>query len=223
MKKAISFSLFGNRDIYNVGLYDNIRLANEWYEDYDIHIFHDDSIDPGLLSLASEKVVFHRLDCPKVPGYFWRFFLVDDKTYNIVLSRDLDSRLSLREKSAVDHWIASGKSLHVMRDHQEHNFPIMAGMWGVRTERVRFNMTASIQEFADTYADIHKKISDQIYLKQLYATFQNDILAHDDWFRCADAIQFPMDRVEARFVGEIYNHFNEPKYVYSAAGVATLR
>lgn len=223
MKKAISFSLFGNHDIYNAGLFDNIRLANECYKDYDVHIYYDDSIDLALLSLASEKVFFHHVDCPKVPGYFWRFFLVDDKTYDIVLSRDLDSRLTLREKAAVDHWIASGKTLHIMRDHQEHNFPIMAGMWGIRTEKLHFNITASIKDFANTCADIHKKISDQLYLKQLYALFQNDILAHDDWLRCADAVRFPTERVGTGFVGEIYNQFNEPKYVYSAAGVAILR
>ena len=34
---------------------------------------------------------------------------------------NINTRLSLREKSAVDHWITSGKIIHVMRDHPSHS------------------------------------------------------------------------------------------------------
>ena len=37
------------------------------------------------------------------------------------LMRNLDSRLSIREKLAVDEWVSSGKRFHVMRDHPSHS------------------------------------------------------------------------------------------------------
>ena len=216
MKKAISFSLFGNHAIYNVGLTENIRLANELYPDYDIHIYYDDSIDLQLLDLASNKVFFHPVSYPSIPGYFWRFFLIDDKTYDVVLPRDLDSRLSLREKIAVDCWVSSSKALHIMRDHQEHDFPIMAGMWGIKSKMVSFNIIDSIRDFSEIFVDINKKISDQIYLQQIILPlFQQDALAHDNWLRSNFSVRFPTDRIESQFVGEIYTSLNQPKYVYS--------
>ncbi|HPC77997.1 MAG TPA: hypothetical protein PK811_06665, partial [bacterium] len=44
--------------------------------------------------------------------------------------RDTDSRLNPREADAVEEWIESGKSFHIMRDHPQHNVPICGGMWG---------------------------------------------------------------------------------------------
>ena len=45
--------------------------------------------------------------------------------------RDLDSRLSFREKMAVDEWVESGLRFHVMRDHPSHSmWPMSGGMWG---------------------------------------------------------------------------------------------
>ena len=42
---------------------------------------------------------------------------------------------------AVDEWIKSGKSLHVMRDHPAHRIPagtnqmsILGGMWGLKSK-----------------------------------------------------------------------------------------
>merc|ERR1719181_2466889 len=63
-------------------------------------------------------------------GAFWRFLVNDDPSIKLYLIRDLDSTPSLREKAAVDEWIASGLPFHAMRDHPWHGVPIMGGMWG---------------------------------------------------------------------------------------------
>ena len=68
-----------------------------------------------LLALGSEIRIL------PVPGdwsgMFWRFAAIDDHDVEVMLSRDTDSRLTLREKAAVDDWLSSGKLFHVMRDH----------------------------------------------------------------------------------------------------------
>ena len=35
----------------------------------------------------------------------------------IMMPRDTDTRIFLREKLAVDEWLKSGKLIHIMRDH----------------------------------------------------------------------------------------------------------
>ena len=50
----------------------------------------------------------------------------------MVLSRDLDSRLSAREEAATQEWLHSGLAVHAMRDHPHHTQPLMGGMWGAR-------------------------------------------------------------------------------------------
>jgi len=63
-------------------------------------------------------------------GTFWRFYAAADA--DVMICRDVDSRLGLREKFAVDEWLESDKDCHIMRDNEEHGAPICAGMWGAR-------------------------------------------------------------------------------------------
>jgi hypothetical protein len=61
----------------------------------------------------------------------WRFLVASDPNIERYVIRDIDSRISRREKLAVDEWIASGKQFHVMRDHPSHsNNAMSGGMWG---------------------------------------------------------------------------------------------
>ena len=64
----------------------------------------------------------------------WRFFPTLDPQVDILLSRDLDSRISRREVDAVTEWLESGKAVHVMRDHPGHDTPMLGGMWGTRLD-----------------------------------------------------------------------------------------
>ena len=51
---------------------------------------------------------------------------------DLFASRDLDSRFSDREFSAVEDWLRSDKDFHLMRDHIGHGTEILGGMWGVK-------------------------------------------------------------------------------------------
>ena len=48
------------------------------------------------------------------------------------MSRDLDCRFGERENGAVQDWLHSDKSIHVMRDHIKHDFPIVGCCWGTK-------------------------------------------------------------------------------------------
>ena len=72
----------------------------------------------ALESLGFNLNVFPRL---------WRFLPVLDPNVAVMLSRDADSLVSEREADAVNEWIKSGTSLHVMRDHGLHCISMLAG------------------------------------------------------------------------------------------------
>ena len=51
---------------------------------------------------------------------------------DLYVSRDPDSRLSDREHAAVQDWLNSDPSIHVMRDHPKHDFSIVGCSWGTK-------------------------------------------------------------------------------------------
>jgi hypothetical protein len=44
--------------------------------------------------------------------------------------RDLDSRFTAREASAVEEWLSIDQPIHSMRDHPNHNTPLLGAAWG---------------------------------------------------------------------------------------------
>ena len=65
---------------------------------------------------------------------YGRFLPLVDPQVSVMVSRDLDSRLTAREQAAVEDWLETGLSFHVMRDHISHSKEILAGMWGARLD-----------------------------------------------------------------------------------------
>ena len=50
---------------------------------------------------------------------------------DILLSRDLDSRITFRELAAVQEWLTTpDKSIHAMRDNPAHNIGLLGASWG---------------------------------------------------------------------------------------------
>ena len=83
----------------------------------------------ALQSLDNSEVVF----MPSRGGWeglFWRFYPASQDDVEVLLCRDTDCRLGRREKAAVERWLASDRDFHIMRDHPEHDTPILGGMWG---------------------------------------------------------------------------------------------
>jgi hypothetical protein len=107
-----------------------------------MRIYHDGGAGAMDAELAAELdrrgvELVDMSSSPLTNKMTWRFTAASDPTVGRFLSRDLDSRLSFREKAAVDEWVASGKAFHVMRDHPEHaTFAMSGGMWGATGEAI---------------------------------------------------------------------------------------
>jgi hypothetical protein len=85
----------------------------------------------------------------------WRFLVADDPTVAAFVIRDADSRVSLRDRWAIEEWLASPGSppFHVVRDHPSHaNYPLMGGTWGARTAVFRGPLPPLSQILGDYYS-----------------------------------------------------------------------
>ncbi len=132
--KLITFSLFGDAELYCRGAVENARLAKEIYPDWVARFYVADDVPKKyteqIRSHGAQVVMRERRNT--YDGLRWRFAPLMERDVEAWVSRDCDSRLNWREKAAVDEWLRTDKSLHIMRDAYNHTYPIMAGMFGIQ-------------------------------------------------------------------------------------------
>jgi len=204
MSKYLSFSLWGDKPLYNIGAIRNAEIWKTIYPEWDMIVYYDNSVPKETIdSLVSLNVTTIDMTNSGTYGMFWRFFAVSLPNCELAIFRDTDSRISIREKMAVDEWIESKKSLHVMRDHPAHGIPygnnslgILGGMWGIK------NGTIPLMDMMQNFFSSGKVMvygDDQRFLKSVYSILENDRCTHDDFF---EKKPFPIKRENGRFIGE---------------------
>ena len=133
-KRVISYSLYDNDQRYTDGALENVELMPTIYPDWEIYIYHDTTVPSNIIDkLTKYKYVkmINMFNSSIGNKMSWCFLVASDTDVERYVIRNIDTRISLREKSAVDDWITSGKIFHVMRDHPSHSqYPINSGMWG---------------------------------------------------------------------------------------------
>ena len=171
-QKVISYVFYGDSESKNHktrryfdGIKSNLELMKKLYgSSWIMRLYYD--LDPAdhqlMLQLCDLACADPQLDLCNVrslPGtpvvdassmfaMNWRFFPTLDPQVDILLSRDLDSRISQREVDAVTEWMESGKLVHVMRDHPQHNTPMLGGMWATRMDIVdKINIRKEMKEY----------------------------------------------------------------------------
>lgn len=170
-KRIISFALWGQKNTYNRGAIDNVKLAEKYYPGW-ICRFYCAADAPAYEELL-------RLDCEvvlKEPveswfNLFWRCSAAADPEAEYCIFRDCDSRLNPREVGAVKEWLDSGKSLHIMHDSRDHSkTAIMSGMWGIEGGWLP-NIEIMIERWiAERYtSSFHKKVGhvDEMFLQEV--------------------------------------------------------
>jgi len=185
--KVISFCLWGNIKRYVYGLIRNIEIASKLYPDWICYVYlHSKSVNPNVISIIKKfhnTKVFLKNDDYIRPKRFmlWRLEPILDINVELFISRDIDTRIQLREILAVDEWVKSKKILHIMRDHPQHYPKILGGMYGIRPH---FNMRKkdwldSIEKFYEIYGE---STDDQKYLElYLYNSIDSkNIFIHDE-------------------------------------------
>lgn len=212
MKKIISFSLWGDNPKYTIGAIRNAELTPIIFPDWVSRFYCGKSVPKDitekLKSLPHTEVITMDEDGDWT-GMFWRFYACEDS--DIMLSRDTDSRLSNREKLAVDEWLESDKDFHIMRDHPYHNTEILGGMWGMRN-----GILKNIKELIGNYTKGVFWQVDQNFLKEIiYPLVVNNNFTHDSFFNYnANSKPFSSERINREFVGDVFdeNENRHPDY-----------
>lgn len=136
--KLLSYSLFGDAELYTLGMVANARLAPVVYPGWRVRVYLGAGVPAAVVRVLERRGVEivdrgqRPLRGPWEP-LFWRFEAAGDPGVEAFAVRDADSRIGARERAAVAEWEASGKRFHAMRDHPFHGVPMLAGMWGGRS------------------------------------------------------------------------------------------
>ena len=226
--KIISFSLWGDNPKYCVGAVKNAELARQIYPDWVSRFYCGTSVPSettiallqhgnGWKQVAFQDDVFSKWQ--SVDGLTevvflpdqgdWRMMLnrftpIEETDVEVMISRDCDSRLSLREKTAVDEWLISDKSFHTMHCHFHHSVPILGGMFGIKK-----GLFSELSRHAIEWARSHESRwqIDQDFLKEVvWPIVQHDTLNHADFHTNIWPGQpFPTPMEAGHFIGATYD------------------
>lgn len=204
MNKIISISVWGDNPRYTIGFKRQYELCKEFYPDWKIKLYTDNK------NRFSE---FKDVDIVEISdgsyGMYWRFFSLFESEDNIVLVRDSDSRITIREKMAVDEWLSSDKKFHTFKDHEAHyEFPIIGCAFGLKG-RLAESLLDKMQSYRKAYPVY---LGDQYYLRDVvWPEVKNSSLIHsmhEGWFK--------ETRIKLKnrysFCGNGYDEFDMPLY-----------
>jgi hypothetical protein len=182
MNQVISYSLYGKDLRFMVGAIKNAQLAQMFFPEYTVRYYVGASVPTWVRSTLDLFMDVEQVEVDMPENHLaklWRFQAILDTEVDVVLSRDVDARLGLREAYAHKEFLESDFDFHIMRDHPSgHNYLISAGMFAVKTAKVakhfkKMNTTS----FLDLYTQ------DQVFLaEKIYPHIANNCLIHDSYY-----------------------------------------
>lgn len=182
MKQVISYSLYGNQPRFMVGAIKNAQLAQVFFPGFTVRFYVGASVPTWVRTTLDlfPNVEQIDLDLPENSlARMWRFKAICDPTVDVVLSRDCDARLSIREAEAHQEFLDSGFGFHIIRDHPTgHGYLISAGMFACRTKDLHFFQKIWDETpLRDTY------MQDQEFMAhQIYPHIAANCLVHDGYY-----------------------------------------
>jgi len=206
--KYFTFSIWGDNPKYLQGAIRNAELAEEIFPEWKCVFYYDSTVPKETIDeLSTFKNTIVKEVTDNSFGAFWRFEMMFNNP-GVILSRDTDSRLSLREKELIDNWLESEYNYMIIRDHDAHyEFPILAGMWGKKNVL----MDSSLKDAMQEYVSVKQYLVDQFYLRDhvwpniMHATAIYGV-KEVDWMRET------YDFENKNFIGQTYTENDEPVY-----------
>jgi hypothetical protein len=183
--KCISFSLYGNEPRYYVGAIKNAILASRYFpfEDGFITRFYvGQSVDEVTISILQRIKGVQIVPMQEPENHtakLWRYRAFSDSQFEAVICRDVDARLSYRDRIAHEDWLTSGLDYHIIKDHPTgHNYPISAGMFAGKTKDLR-----DLADLIDTDGSGNYYTVDQDFLAtHIYPQVILNALIHDPFY-----------------------------------------
>lgn len=182
MNQVISYSLYGKQPRFMVGAIKNAQLAQVFFPGFTVRYYVGNSVPTWVRSTldlfpnVEQITVDEREDST---ARLWRFRAIYDPTVDVVLSRDADARLSLREAIAHQEFLDSEFDFHIIRDHPSgHGYFISAGMFACKNKGMGFfKKILDDTQLHDTY------MQDQQFLSgAIYPNIVGNCLTHDEYY-----------------------------------------
>ena len=186
-RKVVSFCIWGKTKLYHYGLWENAILLPKLYPGWEMVVYYTQTADLEVLNHLKNLpyVTLNKINVENgSQNAMLRFLAGFDTQYDVVISRDADSRLLQRDAEAVKEWLKSDKNFHIMRDHPANRSLIMAGMWGVRNKILC--KPEIIEQFWKYIKNPEYKKwgNEQKYLnKYIYPLVKNTSMVHSNFFR----------------------------------------
>ena len=208
-KRAVVFGLYGNKKQYVKGLLENIEMAKDMYPTWDVVAFIDSATVPKEAIAEAKARGAVVKESPDYNSASARFYILDLPEYDRFIVRDADSRIYPREVAAVADWMKNDWAiLHGMRDAHNHLDPLLGGMWGAVSKRLREKLelafhSPSMQDLYKEYIGNRKAVygDDQIFLKEyvVKAVGPDHFLSHETFLCHAfpNSRGFPIPRGNA--------------------------
>ena len=209
----ISYSLYGSAFRYTEPLIWNSKNLNSFYNGWIIRVYHDDSVPTSVLKTLSENGVYlvnikdtkFLYFAPK----FWRFLPVFENDIEVLIVRDSDSIFSNREVSLVNEWYNSKTEFHILRDHQLHIAPILAGMFGIKKDFFQIFSAELLSRKSLITSKTYN--ADQIFLADyIYKKIRNNCTIHTSYFAFKDErfVRIMKTADISNFIGSVFidNH-----------------
>lgn len=142
-QNVVSYTIFGNTSsLYFQGIELTAKAVVQSYPGWTMRLYHNFNMSEKH---EADKVCeiwckYHHLDLcdatdlpfplnnqSNIFGTIWRFFVLGDPLVDKFMVRDIDSPITDREVAAVNEWLDTNNTFHIMRDHPFHWVPILAG------------------------------------------------------------------------------------------------
>jgi hypothetical protein len=182
-RKLVSFCVWGNSDLYNLGLLENAIQMPKIFPGWIMHVVYTQTANQKIMDEIS-RFPWVEIEIYEEPNHskntMHRFLAGMRPINNVVIFRDADSRLLKRDYIAVMDWLNNtNKKVHLIRDHPANKSLIMAGLWGVRDGIIA--KPEIVQKFYDYYKspEFDKWTIDQVYLqKYIYPLIEHTTCIH---------------------------------------------
>jgi hypothetical protein len=192
---VIAYCLWGEDPAYQIPLLESARIVAHLFPGWTMRVYHDASVPPAFRSELSRHNVQLRLKAlpagvPQHRRLLWRFDVLADPTVRRFLIRDADALLSVKERVAVDAWLASSCWFHTMRDWYTHTDLVLAGMWGGVG-----NILPGPDGLMRAYTGWRMEgdhLDQDVLSETVWPTIRSSCLIHDSIFTgCLGSVPFP--------------------------------
>jgi hypothetical protein len=183
--KVISFCIYGNQKKYCQGLLENLKIMNNdtsnILSNFCAYIYVGNDVPQEYIQQYSEfnftKIIYtNRIGHDNMIN---RFYAIDDDNVEVMIVRDIDSRLHERDIWCINHFIESQYNFHTIRDHPNHRALVLGGLWGVK----KLDTKTKIKDLYIKYNIDNKIINriqhDQYFLRDIiYPLYKSNIIIY---------------------------------------------